>query len=104
MPREKLDPIEARARARDLALMQTPERWPFRKLLPLCHRTRVDETHYPAQAVLALDHGTRVFFANVGSFTRAELQTRDAFEAALKCLESVRYLSFAAILEEWRID
>lgn len=104
MARVKLDPIEARARARDLALMQTPERWPFRTMLPLCHRSRVDETHYPVQALLALGHGSRVFFANVGDFERSDMQTRAAFEAALKRLESVRYLSFAAILEEWRID
>ena len=54
--------------------------------------------------MLAVGHGSRVFFANVGDFARADLQTRAAFEAALKRLESVRYLSFAAILEEWRID
>ena len=100
----KLDPVEARARARDLALMQTPERWPFRNLLPLCNRTSVDEFHYPISAVLAVGHGTRVFYGNVGDFSRAERQTRKAFEEALQRLQSVQYLSFAAILEEWRID
>lgn len=84
--------------------MQTPERWPFRVMLPLAHRVRVDEHHYPVCAVLAVGHRTRVFYANVGDFDRAELQTREAFNEALKRFESVPYLSFAAIAKEWRVD
>lgn len=95
---------EARARARDLAIMQDPARWPFKRLLPLCHRTKKDGFHYPVTAVLAVGHGTRVFYANIGDFDRASLQTRDAFSAALQRLESVAYISFAAIAKEWRVD
>lgn len=95
---------EARARARDLALMQTPERWPFKLILPLCHRTKKDGYHYPLTAVLAVGHRMRVFFADVGAFERADLQSRAAFEKALKRFESVRYLTFEAISKEWRVD
>lgn len=84
--------------------MQNPARWPFRVMLPLCHRTRVDGYHYPVTAILAVGHRTTVFYANVGDFDRAELQTRDAFNAALKRFESVPYLSFEAIAKEWRVD
>lgn len=104
MKREPPDPVADRAKARDLAVMQDPKRWPFRVVLPLAHRTRLDPDHFPVCAVLAVGHRTRVYFADVGRFTRAELQSQKAFDAALQRFESVAYVSFAAILKEWRID
>jgi hypothetical protein len=98
------DPVANRAMARDLAIMQDSRRWPFRVVLPLAHRTRLDQDHFPLCAVLAVGHRTRVFFAELGSFTRAELQSQKAFDTALKRFQSVSYVSFAAILKEWRID
>ena len=89
---------------RDLALMQTPERWPLRVMLALCHRTRVDGDHYPVTGILAEGHRTTVFYANVGDFSRDDLRTRDAFNAALKRFDSVPYLSFEAIAKDWRVD
>jgi hypothetical protein len=90
--------------ARTLAILERPQFWPWRVVLPLAHRTRIADGGLPVCAVLAAGHGTRVFFANVGDFKRSELRDRNAFDAALKRFASVQYTSFRAILAEWRVD
>jgi hypothetical protein len=85
--------------------MQTPSLWPFRVLLPLVHSTRLDATGGPLCGVLAVGHRATVFLANVGDFASSELQSRGAFELALKRFETVSYLSFAALeADGWRVD
>jgi hypothetical protein len=89
----------------EVLTMQTPSLWPFKVLLPLAHRTRVDSLGSPVCGVLAIGHRATVFLANVGDFRREELQSRSAFELALKRFESVSYVSFSAALADgWRVD
>lgn len=87
-----------------LRLMQLPEQWPLRAVLALVHRQKRDGYGLPLCALLAMGHGSRVFFANVGDFRPGELASRRALELAVKRFESVSYLTFRAVLADWRID
>lgn len=87
----------------ELETLERSDRWPYRVLLPLAHRTKTDGG-WPLCAVLALGHGTRVYFANLNNFDRSELQSKAAFNAALERFESVHYMSLTAILADWRVD
>ena len=85
--------------------LQHPEAWPFRVLLPLAHSLRRDEQGYPLCGFVALGHGSRVYLGNVGDIDNGELQSRAAFEVALRRFQSVHYLSFDAIIHDgWRVD
>ena len=85
--------------------MQSPDVWPFAVMLPLVHRTRLDDSGSPLCGLLARGHGSRLYLANVCDFTRSELHSQKEFERALRGFESVAYISFAAIIGDgWRID
>jgi hypothetical protein len=104
-PARSSQPPAPRFVSHEVLTMQTPSLWPFKVLLPLAHRTRVDELGSPVCGVIAIGHKARVYLANVGDFEPAELQSKIAFERALQRFESVSYLSFSAALADgWRVD
>lgn len=104
-PARNSTPPAGRVVSHEVLTMQTPSLWPFRVLLPLAHRTRLDAYGSPLCGVLAIGRRARIYLANVGDFEPSELQSKHAFEAALERFESVSYLSFSAALADgWRVD
>jgi len=104
-PAKGSKPPPPRLASHEVLTMQTPSLWPFRVLLPLAHRTRVDALGSPLCGVLAVGHRATVFLANVGDFESLELQSLSAFERALQRFEKVSYLSFSALeADGWRVD
>jgi hypothetical protein len=94
------NPMDGRGFA--LALMKRPKHWPLSVMFALAHGERRGPDGLPLRGFLAFGHGATVYFGNVGD---APTKRPENFEAHLRMLESLSYLSLEAVLDDgWKVD